>query len=53
MAAVLIFDLNGNRIGSLFPKPPDTLNGPSALALANGKLYVLNMHGNRVTSIDL
>jgi DNA-binding beta-propeller fold protein YncE len=51
--AVLIFDLNGNRIGSLTPKPPDTLDGPSALALANGKLYVVNMHGNRVTVIDL
>jgi len=53
MGAVLIFDLNGNRIGSLPPKPPDTFDGPSALALANGKLYVLNMHGNRVTVIDL
>ena len=51
--AVLIFDLNGNRIRSLTPKPPDVLDGPSALALANGKLYVLNMHGNRVTVIDL
>ena len=45
--AVLIFDLNGNRIGTLTPKPPDALDGPSALALANGKLYVLNMHGNQ------
>jgi DNA-binding beta-propeller fold protein YncE len=53
MNSVLIFDLNGNRIGTLTPKPPETLDGPSALALANGKLYVLNMHGNRVTSIDL
>jgi DNA-binding beta-propeller fold protein YncE len=53
MDAVLIFDLNGNRIGSLRPKPPDVLDGPSGLALANGKLYVLNMHGNRVVSIDL
>jgi tripartite motif-containing protein 71 len=53
MPSVLIFDLNGNRIGGLTPKPPDTLDGPSALALANGKLYVLNMHGNRVVSIDL
>ena len=51
--AVLTFDLNGNRIRSLTPKPPDALDGPSALALANGKLYVLNMHGNRVTVIDL
>jgi DNA-binding beta-propeller fold protein YncE len=53
MNGVLIFDLNGNRIGTLTPKPPDKLDGPSALALANGKLYVLNMHGNRVTIIDL
>ena len=51
--AVLIFDLNGNRIGRLTAKPPDALDGPSALALANGKLYVSNMHGNRVSVIDL
>jgi DNA-binding beta-propeller fold protein YncE len=51
--AVLMFDLNGNRIGTLTPKSPELLDGPSGLALANGKLYVLNMHGNRVTVIDL
>jgi DNA-binding beta-propeller fold protein YncE len=51
--AVLIFDLNGNRIGTLTPKPPDKLDGPSALALADRKLYVLNMHGSRVSVIDL
>ncbi len=51
--AVLIFDLNGNRIGTLTPKPPDKLDGPSALALADRKLYVLNMHGCRVSEIDL
>ena len=53
MDAVLVFDLNGNRIGSLTPKPPDRLDGPSALALANRKLYVLNMYGNSVSAIDL
>jgi DNA-binding beta-propeller fold protein YncE len=53
MNAVLIFDLDGKRTGSLAAKPPDVLDGPSGLALANGKLYVLNMHGNRVVSIDL
>jgi Uncharacterized conserved protein len=53
MDAVLIFDLNGTSIGSLTPKPPDKLEGPSALALANRKLYVLNMGGNRVSVIDL
>ena len=51
--AVFIFDLNGNRIGSVTPPPPDQLEGPSALALADRKLYVLNMGGNRVTVIDL
>src|SRR5437762_11572201 len=51
--SVLIFDLNGNRLGSLTPKPPDKLDGPSALALLNRKLYVLNMHGNSVSVIDL
>ena len=53
MDSVLMFDLDGNRIGSLTPKPPERLDGPSALVLANGKLYVLNMTGNRVTAIDL
>jgi len=53
MDAVLVFDLNGNRVGNLTPKPPDRLDGPSALALADRKLYVLNMHGNRVSAIDL
>jgi DNA-binding beta-propeller fold protein YncE len=53
MDAVLIFDLNGARVGSLTPKPPERLDGPSALVLANGKLYVLNMAGDRVTAIDL
>ncbi len=53
MGAVLVFDLNGNRIGTLTPKPPDKLDGPSALALVQGRLYVLNMHGCRVSAIDL
>ncbi|MGE5302431.1 MAG: NHL repeat-containing protein [Alphaproteobacteria bacterium] len=53
MDSVLAFDLNGNRMGSLTPKPPERLDGPSALVLANGKLYVLNMTGSRVSVIDL
>jgi DNA-binding beta-propeller fold protein YncE len=51
--AVFIFDLNGTRLGSLTPKPPDKLEGPSALALFDRKLYVLNMTGNRVSVIEL
>jgi len=35
------------------PKAPDRLEGPSALALANRKLYVLNLHGDNVSEIDL
>ena len=53
MNTMLVFDLKGTRIGSLTPKPPDKLEGPSALALFDRKLYVLNMTGNRVSVIDL
>jgi len=53
MNSVLIFDLNGNRVGALTPKPPEKLEGPCGLALSNGKLYVVNMGGNHVSVIDL
>jgi hypothetical protein len=51
MDSVLSFDLKETRIRSLMPKPPDKLEGPSALALTDRKLYVLNMTGNRVSTI--
>ena len=51
--AILVFDLSGTRIGSLAPKPPDKLEGASAMALTDRKLYVLNMAGNRISAIDL
>lgn len=51
--AVFIFGFNGTRLGSLIPKPPDKLEGPSALALSDRKLYVLNRASNRVSVIDL
>jgi DNA-binding beta-propeller fold protein YncE len=53
MNSVLMFDLNGNRVGALTPKPPDQLQGPSGLAVADRKLYVANMSGNHVSVIDL
>ena len=53
MDVVLVFDLNGTRIGSLLPKSPDWLPWPSALAVANPKVYVVNMYGKGVTTIDL
>jgi len=51
--AVLVFDLNGNRVGALTPKPPEQLGGPTGLALVDRKLYVVNMGGNHVSVIDL
>jgi len=53
MNSVLIFDLNGNRVGALTPKPPDLFQGPCGLALADRKLYVVNKGGNYVSVIDL
>jgi len=50
---VLVFDLTGEKIASLRPRPPDKLEGASALVLANRKLYVLCTFGNRVSQIDL
>jgi len=53
MNVVLIFDLNGTRVGSLTAKLPERFERPSALVLGDRKLYVLNMAGNRVSVIDL
>jgi DNA-binding beta-propeller fold protein YncE len=50
---VLVFDLAGTKLGTLKPKPPDKLEGASALVLVRGKLYVLNTFGNRVSQINL
>jgi DNA-binding beta-propeller fold protein YncE len=53
MNSILIFDLQGNRLGTLTPTPPDKLDGPSALALAKDKLFVLNNGSSRVSVIVL
>jgi DNA-binding beta-propeller fold protein YncE len=50
---VLVFDLNGTRIGALTATPPDTLEGPSAMALWDDKLYVVCTFSDRVSRIDL
>src|SRR5438552_5297774 len=50
---IFVFDFQGNRIGNLIPRPPDNLDGPSALALAKDKLFVLNTTSARVSVIDL
>ena len=53
MNTILVFDLQGNKVGTLTPTPPDKLDGPSALALAKDKLLVLNRDSARVSVIDL
>jgi DNA-binding beta-propeller fold protein YncE/cbb3-type cytochrome oxidase subunit 3 len=50
---VLVFDLTGKKLASLKPRPPDKLEGASALVLGNRKLYVLCTFGSRVSPIDL
>jgi DNA-binding beta-propeller fold protein YncE len=51
---ILVFDLNtGKRLAPLQPKPPDKLEGPTAIALSKGKLYVINNQSARVSVIDL
>ena len=53
MNTILVFDLQGNRIGTLAPTPPDKLESPSGLALAKDKLFVLNAASARVSLINL
>jgi DNA-binding beta-propeller fold protein YncE len=50
---VLVFNLNGTKIASLRPRPPDKLEGASALAIVNRKLYVLCTFANHVVQIPL
>jgi len=50
---VLVFDLTGKKIASLRPRPPDRLEGASALAIVNRKLYVLCAFSDRVVQIPL
>ena len=53
MNTILVFDLQGNKVGTLAPTPPETLEGPSGLALATDKLFVLNSGSARVSVIPL
>jgi DNA-binding beta-propeller fold protein YncE len=50
---VLVFNLDGTKIASLRPRPPDKLEGASALAIVNRKLYVLCTFANHVVQIPL
>jgi DNA-binding beta-propeller fold protein YncE len=50
---LLVFDLNGARMGALRPMLPDQLDGPSAMALWGDKLYVVSTFSDRVNQISL
>jgi streptogramin lyase len=50
---VLVYDLAGTRLGELKAEPPNKLEGASALALLNGKLYVLCTFADHVRQIEL
>ena len=50
---ILVFDLDGNTIGTSTPTPPDKLDEPSAIALATDKLFVLSTGSARVSVIPL
>jgi sugar lactone lactonase YvrE len=50
---ILVFDLQGNRVATLAPTPPEKLEAPSALALVGDKLFVLNTASARVSVITL
>ncbi|MBC7928987.1 MAG: SMP-30/gluconolactonase/LRE family protein [Rubrivivax sp.] len=50
---VLVYDLDGNKVGTLRPAAPDKFEGPTAMTTSKeGHLYVLNFHGVRVSKID-
>jgi DNA-binding beta-propeller fold protein YncE len=50
---VLVYSVEGKKIGALKPEPPNTLEGASALTLSKGKIYVLCAFASRVEAIAL
>jgi DNA-binding beta-propeller fold protein YncE len=50
---VLVYNLEGTKVGALKPQPPNNLDGASALALSKRKLYVVCAFADRVQAIDL
>jgi len=53
LSTILVFDLQGNRLGTVTPTPPEKLKAPSALALVKDKLLVLDADSARVFLIPL
>lgn len=50
---VIVFDLSGNRLASLKPSPPDTLEGASSLTLWKNKLFVISTFSGRVSAVEI
>ena len=50
---VLVFNLSGERLGTIVPTHPDKLESPTGLAIKNKRLYVLNSSAARVSVITL
>jgi DNA-binding beta-propeller fold protein YncE len=50
---VLVYNLEGTKVGALKPEPPYNLDGASALTLSKRKLYVVCAFADRVQAIDL
>ena len=53
MNTIVVYDLEGKKLGTLAPPAPDRLEGPSAIALAKDRLLVLNTASARVSLIPL
>ena len=51
MNTIVVYDLEGKKLGTLAPPAPDRLEGPSAIALATDRLLVLNTASSRVSLI--
>jgi sugar lactone lactonase YvrE len=46
---VLVFDPNGKKLGTLSPKPPETLSGPTGICQSkDGGLFVVDSYENRI-----
>jgi DNA-binding beta-propeller fold protein YncE len=53
ISSILVFDLQGKRLETVTPTPPEKLETPSALALVKDKLFVLDADSARVFLIPL
>jgi DNA-binding beta-propeller fold protein YncE len=51
MNTILVFDVHGHRLPTLSSTVANRLEGPSAIVLARGKLFVLNTSSARVSQI--